>query len=112
MSALVLILAAAATPAAQCYRIHYHEDGRVEESWISSDEASDIRNSSTSAHSHSSGPGSVSSSSSVSVSSRNGKTVSRSSAGAADEHRSVEMTNDETGCTIVIDDRPATGDDR
>lgn len=112
MSTLILALAAVTTPAAQCHKIHYREDGTVEESRISSDEASKIRDNSTSAHSHSSGPGSVSSSSSVSVSSRNGKTVSRSSAGAANEHRSVEMTNDETGCTIVVDDRPASGDEQ
>ena len=112
MSALILALVAAATPAAQCHKIHYREDGTVEESWISSDEATDIRGNAASARAHSSGSGSVSSSSSVSVSSQNGKTVSRSSAGAANEHRSVEMTNDDTGCTIVVDDRPATGDDR
>ena len=112
MSALILVLVAAATPAAQCHKIHYHEDGTMEETWISSDEARDTRSNAASAHSHSSGRGSVSSSSSVSVSSHDGKTVSRSTAGAANEHRSVEMTNDETGCTIVVDDRPTTGDDR
>jgi len=112
MSVLILVLVAAATPAAQCHKIHYREDGTVAESWISSVEATDIRDGSTSAHSHSSGSGSVSSSSSVSVSSHNGKTVSRSSAGAANEHRSVKMTNDETGCTIVVDDRSTKGDDR
>lgn len=113
MSALLLALAAAAaSPSAQCHRIHYREDGRVEETWISADEAKDIKGGGASAHARSSGPGSVSSSSSVSVSSRNGKTVTQSSAGAADAHRSVTVTNDEHGCTIVIDDRPTTGDDR
>lgn len=112
MSPLVLALVAAATPAAQCHKIHYREDGTVEQSWISPKEARDIRDGSATAHAHSSGSGSVSSSSSVSVSSHNGKTVSRSSAAAADEHRSVDVKNDETGCTIVIDDRPATGDER
>ena len=58
MSALILALVAAATPAAQCHKIHYREDGTVQESWISAEEATGIRNDRASAHAHSSGSGS------------------------------------------------------
>lgn len=114
MSVLLLALAAAtANPAAaQCHKIHYGKDGTVQESWISVDDAEKIEGTGASAHARASGRGSLSSSSSVSVSTYNGKTVSRSSAGAAGAHRSVKITKDENDCTVVIDDRPATGDDQ
>lgn len=114
MSALLLALAAAAAnpSTAQCHKIYYRKDGTVQESWVSAREAEEIKGRGASAHARASGTGSVSSSSSVSVSSHAGKTVARSSAGAAGAHRSVRITNDKNGCTIVIDERAAAGDDQ
>lgn len=114
MSALLLALAAAAASpsAAQCHKIYYRKDGTVQESWVSVDEAENIKGRAASAHARAGGTASVSSSSSVSVSSHAGKTVAQSSAGAAGAHRSVKITKDKNGCTIVIDERAAAGDDQ
>jgi hypothetical protein len=110
MSALLMILAAAVSPQGQCLRIHYLPDGTVERSRVPDEEP--LHAGSASAHSHAEGRGRTSSHSSVSVSSSNGRTVSSSSSSTGDERRSVTITRNEDGCTIIIDERLAAGEDR
>lgn len=60
----------------------------------------------------SSGASSSSSSVSVSSSSRNGRSMSSATARDDDGERTVTTTHDQTGCTTVIDERPAQRSDR
>ncbi|WP_159867765.1 hypothetical protein [Novosphingobium sp. 9U] len=105
MPTFLLILAAAASTSGQCHKIQYWADGTRQESWVADDGA--VQAGTASATVHSSGLGT--SHSSVSASSHSSGESSSSSATSSDGHRSVTVTRDDKGCTIVIDERPATG---
>lgn len=116
----VMTSAATPTPAGQCRRIHYAADGTVSETFVPESEA-DGTTVSTSARTSSQGAGSAHSSVSVSSSSHGStsnaaghqqSSSSSSSSSSNGMHRSVTVTRNNDGCTIVIDDRPPQGDKR
>ncbi|MBB4858961.1 hypothetical protein HNO88_002287 [Novosphingobium chloroacetimidivorans] len=104
MPAFLLMLATAASangpaPAGQCHRIHYLADGTRQEAWVKDDgstHASSVRRT---------GAGNVSVNSHSSVSARGSGSTRSSSASSSDGQRSITVNRDESGCTILIDER-------
>lgn len=102
-----LVLAAAA-PIPECRQTLYRADGGIAESRVQDPGQGSATSATTSAS------GQRSSHSSVSVSaSDNGSTASTSSSEsrADGKRRSVTVTRDQSGCRIVIDERPSEGND-
>lgn len=97
---VIPIMAAAAT--AQCHQVHYLPGGRVVESTVT-DPGSNATASSTS---HSGSNATAHSSVSAQSGGRGSGTSSSSSSSTSDGRRSVRIDRDETGCRIVIDERP------
>jgi hypothetical protein len=100
MYSLVAAMAAAAEPPL-CRQVHYRADGTVRESWVKESAVGSVS-------AQNKGQGAASSS--VSVSSRGGTSHSSASSSVDGERRSVSISRDEKGCTIIIDERPARGD--
>ncbi|MBV1692424.1 hypothetical protein KRR38_33510 [Novosphingobium sp. G106] len=99
---IVLTILAAAT-APQCHQVHYLPDGRVVQSTVI-----DPGNTATAiSTSHGEPNGAARSSVNAQSSSRGSGTSSSSSSSTSDgSRRSVRIDRDETGCRIVIDERP------
>lgn len=110
---MIAVLLMAAAPA-QCHQLHYLENGRLVESWVADpDKGSADGAGSASAQSSARSSGSGSAHSSVTARSSGAGHASASSSSSADgKHRSVSITRDERGCTIIIDERTPQGGKR